>query len=201
MGPRPRGRGIYGPNARVGRCQLQHQLQWGRDRAVAELIESGGVTLSNSSRRIRFNGAATARSRNCLYPCSQEIQRFSMLASMGPRPRGRGISNFFTTGEGQRSLSIASMGPRPRGRGITITALRRPAARRSSPRLQWGRDRAVAELWLDVEYGHIPVASLRLQWGRDRAVAELCGRRAPAALVPCAASMGPRPRGRGIRQA
>ena len=44
--------------------------------------------------------------------------------------------------------------------------------------LQWGRDRAVAELWLQGAGGvHAGgVHAERLQWGRDRAVAELRAR-------------------------
>src|SRR5579883_3184834 len=105
---------------------------------------------------------------------------------MGPRPRGRGIS--------YRTLPriaphLASMGPRPRGRGIAkASSIKSPRCR-----LQWGRDRAVAEsalpqlaarLLLFASMGPRPrgrgigellgqsIPSSALQWGRDRAVAE-----------------------------
>ena len=82
------------------------------------------------------------------------------------------------------------MGPRPRGRGIIAT---RESATVGTL-LQWGRDRAVAELGA---LGLGAVEANRLQWGRDRAVAEL--RSFPLGLWrPARASMGPRPRGRGI---
>ena len=58
------------------------------------------------------------------------------------------------------------MGPRPRGRGIV--ALLRQSLNAVS--LQWGRDRAVAELKLELSDQS---AHYTLQWGRDRAVAEL----------------------------
>ena len=59
--------------------------------------------------------------------------------------------------------------------------------------LQWGRDRAVPEMY--VERSQHPAPG-RLQWGRDRAVPEM--RNAPG---PCPgvqpASMGPGPSGPG----
>jgi len=60
--------------------------------------------------------------------------------------------------------------------------------------LQWGRDRAVAEstgISLHAD------RRAKLQWGRDRAVAESI-QSTPLAAVAVPASMGPRPRGRGI---
>jgi len=58
------------------------------------------------------------------------------------------------------------MGPRPRGRGIGSTA----GPFTFGIVLQWGRDRAVAELLIALG-GFLD--SVALQWGRDRAVAEL----------------------------
>ena len=130
MGPRPRGRGIE--SARSGQDPLG-RLQWGRDRAVAELYRGPGHELPGRE------------------------------ASMGPRPRGRGIR---VRRGSSRGIVRASMGPRPRGRGIS------------------GSVRSTFEIRL-------------LQWGRDRAVAELL-QPTPQAALPLAASMGPRPRGRGI---
>ena len=59
---------------------------------------------------------------------------------MGPRPRGRGIA--FNCPIVDIGIS-ASMGPRPRGRGIAGTV----TVKLSPTTLQWGRDRAVAELY------------------------------------------------------
>src|ERR1017187_4929604 len=131
---------------------------------------------------------------------------------MGPRPRGRGI----TVASVNSSVSPdASMGPRPRGRGILRK--RREANRHSM--LQWGHDRAVVELTNGAAGSNGTNGTL--QWGHDRAVVELrtYGRRwiTPASFngattarswnscrrgatqeVERLASMGPRPRGRGI---
>ena len=83
---------------------------------------------------------------------------------MGPRPRGRGIAgmpiSFFQRIE-------ASMGPRPRGRGIAGYQVGTVIL---CGVLQWGRDRAVAELY---DAGAVTGPDGQLQWGRDRAVAEL----------------------------
>ena len=59
------------------------------------------------------------------------------------------------------------MGPRPRGRGISSEY---PDIVFRVVWLQWGRDRAVAEL---ESFGAWCARASRLQWGRDRAVAEL----------------------------
>ena len=63
------------------------------------------------------------------------------------------------------------MGPRPRGRGITSIGCDASSGIES---LQWGRDRAVAELHNERAYYY---RMSELQWGRDRAVAELCAMR------------------------
>jgi len=228
MGPRPRGRGIEAItrwNAAAQDCfngaatarsrnygsailiQLGDLwLQWGRDRAVAELSRplGLGVQLSQASMGPRprgrgiptviamrrhsdlcFNGAATARSRNF---ADHRPKDQTANASMGPRPRGRGISTKRTR---DGAVCLASMGPRPRGRGITrrawrcarcVSCFNGAATARSrncgtlvagileSDKLQWGRDRAVAELALA---NTVNAYADPLQWGRDRAVAEL----------------------------
>ena len=61
------------------------------------------------------------------------------------------------------------------------------------PALQWGRDREVADSASAT--GVVAIEGL-LQWGRDREVADRVRRRHSDA-GDCAASMGPRPRGRG----
>ena len=131
---------------------------------------------------------------------------------MGPRSRDRGIS---AAALGRRARTRASMGPRSRDRGIVqlpaltgagTTCFNGAAIARSRnsvtpsgrvermPRLQWGRDRAIAELPYAVG---MKITSNTLQWGRDRAIAELC-RVLLVASVTHAASMGPRSRDRGI---
>jgi len=107
-GPRPRGRGMNPPVAqgRTGALMLQR----GRARAGAECQCDGG----RSAKDICFNGAAPARARNgsrsgqgsrrngCFNGAAparaRNVQRrnrwpqVAMMASTGPRPRGRGMS-------------------------------------------------------------------------------------------------------------
>jgi len=100
---------------------------------------------------IRFNGAAPARARNVV----QFSQPFLLAAaSMGPRPRGRGMIPGVAIGKQQ---FYASMGPRPRGRGMS-----EPPAGRVTLRftLQWGRARAGAECWPFHQFGRKYVASM-----------------------------------------
>ena len=202
MGPRPRGRGILSPT--VSKCGPT-RLQWGRDRAVAELTGNDGASITGT------------------------------LASMGPRPRGRGILG--NLGEGEDSVP-ASMGPRPRGRGIPPSARQRSLQIGSFNGAATARSRNsmiisppgappggfngaatarsrncdgpgdVRDLLL-ASMGPRPrgrgirrnTAGSRpcwtLQWGRDRAVAEFSGSWR-ASRLGRRASMGPRPRGRGI---
>ncbi len=203
MGPRPRGRGIL--------CAWHRQwhrwpLQWGHDLAV---VESRSSSRSIARRACRFNGATTSRSWNPA-PTAAARRRLLLLqwghdlavveskdglsvrldpgqASMGPRPRGRGIpplrapcptAGGASMGPRPRGRGIhvehasrfpgrlqASMGPRPRGRGISPG---RPA-RRAAAELQWGHDLAVVES--AVGPAHLtPEPSL--QWGHDLAVVE-----------------------------
>src|SRR5581483_6454600 len=108
-------------------------LQWGRDRPVAE------TSLSAYAPRplpACFNGAATVRSRKPVHLGAWPRGR--PAASMGPRPSGRG--NPHREGH-SASTPLASMGPRPSGRGNIGST----SASERSVRLQWGRDRPVAE--------------------------------------------------------
>ena len=154
MGPRPRGRG----NVYLQRVmRFTYELQWGRDRAVAEMTEKCWFSASQTS----FNGAATARSRKCHTnpPAPSDIRCFNGAATARSRKwatrrdGGDGGSRFngaatarsrkFGEHRKQRAAVVASMGPRPRGRGnlFTSTVGTQPDV------LQWGRDRAVAEIW------------------------------------------------------
>ena len=143
MGPRPRGRGIWrwrwccctgwwsfngaatarsrncGYKARVASTRVASTLNGFNGAATARsrncgLAERGGAHTES------FNGAATARSRNYDFRCDED--HHGRIASMGPRPRGRGIDRQRETG-GHRDGW-----------------------------LQWGRDRAVAELALPLSY-------------------------------------------------
>ena len=169
------------------------------------------IAVTACTKLPRFNGAAPARARSL--PLSELLALAQKAASMGPRPRGRGVDGLRA---GNAHNPLASMGPRPRGRGVCIQnfgsrldspgfngaaparARSRQDARvgvRSVP-LQWGRARAGAESGLP--HSRIIVLICKLQWGRARAGAES---RLPHHFAHAAntASMGPRPRGRGVK--
>ena len=90
-------------------CRKHAQLQWGRGRMAAE-GRGGRVVLGGIA--AGFNGAAAGWPRKV---ASQQTDSWSSkIASMGPRPDGRGRS------AGLRRpcpACPASMGPRPDGRG------------------------------------------------------------------------------------
>jgi len=225
MGPRPRGRGVSSLESRLA---VKWWLQWGRARAGAEFPPSPPRV---PGLRSGFNGAAPARARSS--PFQVRIQP-ALGASMGPRPRGRGVhvghlSNLLSLmlqwGRARAGAEFrhhqwlhrrgdASMGPRPRGRGVLLAHLapRHPPVASMGPR---PRGRGV------LDFTGTIVSTPWLQWGRARAGAELPGRArqgnptgrfngaAPARARSCherggagaegRASMGPRPRGRGVR--
>src|SRR5579885_2209337 len=81
------------------------------------------------------------------------------------------------------------MGPRARARGN----MRRPSGPRCCSELQWGRERALAEI---SSKGSTARRIGLLQWGRERALAEITWLRRSAGILP-GASMGPRARARG----
>ena len=83
MGPRPRGRGIFGPAAKAA-------------------VKVNG-----------FNGATTARSWNCALP--EHARNRSVPLQWG---HDRAVVEFRPESSGCRNRILASMGPRPRGRGI-----------------------------------------------------------------------------------
>ena len=155
-------------------------LQWGRDLSVAEIQ----VIPNIEGRQIGFNGAATFRSRKYRSPSKANC---SPLASMGPRPFGRGNVVLQEGALLQRAASMgprpfgrgngawkaycdavpgASMGPRPFGRGNIRPISRREAMPDASmgPR-PFGRGNA--ETW------NAYALAYRLQWGRDLSVAEM----------------------------
>ncbi len=176
MGPRPRGRGVSSLESRLA---VKWWLQWGRARAGAEFPPSPPRV---PGLRSGFNGAAPARARSS--PFQVRIQP-ALGASMGPRPRGRGVH----VGHLSNLLSLM-LRPRPRGRGVldfTGTIV-------STPWLQWGRARAGAELPGRARQGN-PTGRFN---GAAPARARSCHERGGAGAEG-RASMGPRPRGRGVR--
>src|SRR5712691_8762459 len=106
MGPRPRGRGSAA--AQGTGAALSSMLQWGLD----HVVEDRRHRRAGRGSRCRFNGASTTWSRIAVLDV--HIHLAPMLASMGPRPRGRGSLYFVAE---DKEVVLASMGPRPRGRG------------------------------------------------------------------------------------
>src|SRR5579885_2271015 len=180
MGPRARARGnrpilLDFPH----RCSFW--LQWGRERALAEMNPAAGQRLpaifASMGPRARargnppirfgftsgsscFNGAASARSRKYRAP---------------------------TTADDAAAGFNGAASARSRKCGSSIWAGVRPTM------LQWGRERALAEIQ---PRECRPVVFGLLQWGRERALAEIC-RQENAQGEGQGASMGPRARARG----
>ena len=177
MGPRPFGRGRVAARRAWSRQVL---LQWGRDLSVAE-GEAAHRQLNPSPSR--FNGAATFRSRKafqCL-PCLQCLA----AASMGPRPFGRGRSI--------KDYSFVFMIKLQWGRDLSVAEGNMDAVGADdAAKLQWGRDLSVAE----GPYGPCPPATTA---GFNGAATFRSRKAAKARQVRTlhAASMGPRPFGRG----
>ena len=204
MGPRPCGRGNCLRSAI--RC-ARRALQWGRALAGAETRPPGPRMCLP---RCSFNGAAPLRARKHAYRIRSTPNQGSFngaaplrarkpeeaelllahrtVASMGPRPCGRG--NRQGVRPYQSGHLPASMGPRPCGRGNSIRVGEDGAVHAE---LQWGRALAGAET---TAIKLIMPMLVALQWGRALAGAETI----PYFRHFCldiAASMGPRPCGRG----
>ena len=106
MGPRPDGRGKTDGKAYV---LALHPRQWGRGQTAAErgaFPRAARTTLSS------VNGAAARRPRKADIHAVGDDRLY--LASMGPRPDGRGKPE---PAQSQAHSGRASMGPRPDGRG------------------------------------------------------------------------------------
>src|SRR5579885_612949 len=203
MGPRARARG----NARsISRSMWRGWLQWGRERALAEIGQSSSTfrTAAHSG----FNGAASARSRKS---ASQILlnQRIVMLqwgreralAEIQPREcrpvvfgllqwgRERALAEICRQENAQGEGQGASMGPRARARGNGF----RPGGNGLNRHASMGpRARARGNTVTSESFGVL----IRLQWGRERALAEMPSSSTAAAWVGFA-SMGPRARARG----
>ncbi len=179
MGPRPRGRGIRLAGAVVAVDQHGASMgprPRGRGIQVWDIMDWTVFMLQwGHDLAVVESSSCTAR------------RRAGASASMGPRPRGRGIRGAVGAVTTKRP---ASMGPRPRGRGIAAGA----TARRRRPRFNGA---TTSRSW------NPPLSSMftpgmgMLQWGHDLAVVES---RSPRGTRRgrAGASMGPRPRGRGI---
>ena len=207
MGPRPCGRGNVA--ARIAHPTAYSRLQWGRGLAAAEIW---WCCSHSSQRHTCFNGAAALRPRKLpvtepSQPPGNALQwgRGLAAAEIGSRisipPRlkklqwGRGLAaaEMIDAQFGHALTGDASMGPRPCGRGNA--AWPHPARYTRCP-LQWGRGLAAVEITLPIwpavstTSGFNGAAALR-PWKCD----PHRNRHAPRS----AASMGPRPCGRGNR--
>ncbi len=132
MGPRPAGRGIA--------CDCRARaysstLQWGRDQLAAELNQ--WVTIAGNSFSLQW-GRDQLAAEFLPKTATGELDK---VASMGPRPAGRGIdqrppvhlhatsvlqwgrdqlaAELLRRSDGLTTVLDASMGPRPAGRGIS----------------------------------------------------------------------------------
>ena len=155
-------------------------LQWGRDRSVAE----SRVLCRAFRASPAFNGAATVRSRKAV---RIGLEKGLLVASMGPRPFGRGRYHFFayphkkTLLQWGRDLSVAegtiarisgglsrgaSMGPRPFGCGRPL-----PHRTRSTRRCRFNGAATFRSRKVQTKKD-LKRELLELQWGRDLSVAE-----------------------------
>ena len=158
-----------------------------------------------------FNGAATFRSRNVGEGAKREAAPHQLQwgrdlsvaectrgaggngrrgrASMGPRPFGRGMRGKSVA---QAPQGQASMGPRPFGRGM-------PKKRRKGSLSSCSFNGAATFRSRNVLSRCRRPSDSPLQWGRDLSVAE-CTWSGKSDDAQIAASMGPRPFGRGMRR-
>ena len=176
MGPRPDGRG---KTRLVAARAWPARVNGAAARRPRKVPSVGGC----AGRAISVNGAAARRPRKVAYGAAGGV---ASLASMGPRPDGRGKPH-----PSRRRMRgpRASMGPRPDGRGKLGGVPRMPAGVVASmgPRPD-GRGKPPAP--------PKPPAGAGRQWGRGQTAAESAGS-AGSCSAPKPASMGPRPDGRG----
>ena len=179
--------------------------QWGRDRMAAEGDVNGRCYDIRLDRRQWGRDRMAAEGS----PATPQAPQ-APVASMGPRPDGRGrwvehTSRFWDVGvngaatgwprkEGaprrsRAGRSAASMGPRPDGRGRWGARTHLGGGRRvNGAATGWPRKVLLRS--------SSTFCDMKRQWGRDRMAAEGPRIRARGAIV-AVASMGPRPDGRG----
>ena len=199
MGPRPRGRGnMSGPRKR----SVPGSLQWGHGHVAVEILR----TTSHRRRKACFNGATATWPWKCGF--AGWVAR-GRQASMGPRPRGRGNS---TTG----GVLVDADGLQWGHGHVAVEIREHYAALRSQNQLQWGHGHVAVEMTVACLV-HQPLPSFNgatatwpWKWGECcKAVGDALGFNGATATWPwkcstvaskgtgSAASMGPRPRGRG----
>ena len=141
---------------------------------------------SSPARGPRFNGASTFRSRKHRFGLRGHVAKCDMLQWGLDLP----VEETRPAGTTRAHLDRASMGPRPSGRGNTLGSVRLSPHVRSFNGASTFRSRKHPSA--------LPrfASRARLQWGLDLPVEET-RHRAVASEVVAAASMGPRPSGRG----
>gem|GEM_PF-899588 len=181
MGPRPLGRGIPGT---VGSGGVPGAAASMGPRPLGRGICSSIHWLAGMRWLQWGHDLSVVESRVCV-----AAPRVGARASMGPRPLGRGISARRWVLGGQ---SRASMGPRPLGRGIA------PFAAANGAQTTRFNGATTSRSWNRAEVLVLLASDTTLQWGHDLSVVESTGP-SPLSRWYRAASMGPRPLGRGIR--
>src|SRR5579875_2083807 len=192
MGPRPIGRG--NPARGRARSAGSAELQWGRDRSVAEIwvagVEATYVDVlqwgrDRSVAEIRIApwgpgplgeasmGPRPIRSGNGCGWLERDARRG---ASKGPRPIGRGNGRPCLQRDARQG---ASMGPRPIGRGNVCAAVQHPRQGGCFNGAATDRSRKSGATEPSPMTAHL------LQWGRDRSVAEIWPMRGPRTDSAC----------------
>ncbi len=178
MGPRPRGRGILRGAEVLKTVKKASMGPRPRGRGIPQEPQTENRT------GICFNGATTSRSWNPGCRTSQRVGK-------GPLQWGHDLAVVESpvVALALETVRHASMGPRPRGRGI----LNSLSASELFRTLQWGHDLAVVESGEPqsprARATRFNGATTSRSWNHSSQ------RRAPTRF---SASMGPRPRGRGI---
>jgi len=180
MGPRPRGRGMFRLWKRVNRRRRASMGPRPRGRGMADITPT---MLQDAS---RFNGAAPARARNGHRYIFTQLRARGFNGAAPARARNELRLNRHS------ALTCCFNGAAPaRARNGPVGI----ALANAAVMLQWGRARAGAECTLGM--GKKGPDASKLQWGRARAGAE-CFSVFSGELSHLSASMGPRPRGRGM---
>ena len=187
MGPRPCGRGRHAacPTAADGRPASMGPRPCGRGRRVRNAWYQGRSACFNGATALRpwtdvpdgyfaagvlrFNGATALRPWTA-GPVRHGPGR-GRVASMGPRPCGRGRLFLCLF---RAILCVASMGPRPCGRGRQ----RLGRTSEADDELQWGHGLAAVDGLMAMNAVN---AQLGLQWGHGLAAVD--GRRRREGLI------------------
>ena len=140
-----RGGGLPGPARFNGATAARPWMAWPRRRSPDRIPRFNGATAARPWMDYALVAAMRilarlqwGHGREAVDGMHRRPQRGQLLASMGPRPRGRGWP--LTNPKGGVTVG-ASMGPRPRGRGLVAAQRVRP----SLCTLQWGHGREAVD--------------------------------------------------------